>query len=184
MAKDCLVECVPNFSEGRDRGIIEEITRCIPENGCRLLDVQSDASHNRSVVTFIGPPEKVMEAAFACTKRASELINMEFHSGEHPRMGATDVIPFVPVQGVSMEECVEMARTVGRRIASELGIPVYLYSKAATRPDRVRLPDVRRGEYEGLKVAIGSDPERMPDFGPPRMHPTAGATAVGPARRS
>jgi glutamate formiminotransferase/formiminotetrahydrofolate cyclodeaminase len=179
MAKDCLVECVPNFSEGRDRGIIEEITRCIPENGCRLLDVQSDASHNRSVVTFIGPPEKVMEAAFACTKRASELINMEFHSGEHPRMGATDVIPFVPVQGVSMEECVEMARTVGRRIASELGIPVYLYGKAATRPDRVRLPDVRRGEYEGLKVAIGSDPERMPDFGPPRMHPTAGATAVG-----
>ncbi|MGI6662734.1 MAG: glutamate formimidoyltransferase [Bacillota bacterium] len=179
MAKDCLVECVPNFSEGRDQRIIEEIVRCIPESGCRLLDVQSDASHNRSVVTFIGQPDKVVEAAFACTKKASELINMELHSGQHPRMGATDVIPFVPVQGVSMDECIEMAKTVGRRIASELGIPVYLYGKAATRPDRVRLPDVRRGEYEGLKVAIGTDPERMPDFGPPRMHPTAGATAVG-----
>lgn len=179
MAKDCLVECVPNFSEGRDQRIIDEIVRCIPENGCRLLDVQSDASHNRSVVTFIGPPDKVMEAAFACTKRASELINMELHSGEHPRIGATDVIPFVPIQGVSMDECIEMAKTVGQRIASELGIPVYLYGKAATRPDRVRLPDVRRGEYEGLKVAIGTDPERVPDFGPPRMHPTAGATAVG-----
>jgi glutamate formiminotransferase len=179
MAKDSLVECVPNFSEGRDRRIIDEIVRNIPEQGCRLLDVQSDASHNRSVVTFIGPPGNVLEAAFACAKRATELINMESHTGEHPRIGATDVIPFVPVQGISMEECVEMSRTLGRRIASELGIPVYLYGKAASRPERVRLPDIRQGEYEGLKVAITTDPDKKPDFGPPRMHPTAGATAVG-----
>lgn len=179
MAKDRLVECVPNFSEGRDQRVIGEIVKCIPENGCRLLDVQSDASHNRSVVTFVGSPENVMEAAFACTKKAAELIDMERHTGEHPRIGATDVIPFVPVQGVTMDECVEMAKKVGQRIASELGIPVYLYGKAATRPDRVRLPDIRRGEYEGLKATIAIDPDRMPDFGPPRMHPTAGATAVG-----
>jgi glutamate formiminotransferase/formiminotetrahydrofolate cyclodeaminase len=179
MAQDSLVECVPNFSEGRDEKIIAEIVKRIPDEGCTLLDVQSDASHNRSVVTFIGPPDKVMEAAFACAKRASELIDMESHSGEHPRIGATDVIPFVPVQGISMDQCVEMAKNLGQRIASELGIPVYLYGKAATRPERVRLPAVRQGEYEGLKVAICTDPERAPDFGPLKMHPTAGATAVG-----
>ena len=157
-----------------NRGVVKRI----PDEGC-TPGCQSDASHNRSVVTFIGPPDKVMEAAFACAKRASELIDMESHSGEHPRIGATDVIPFVPVQGISMDQCVEMAKNLGQRIASELGIPVYLYGKAATRPERVRLPAVRQGEYEGLKVAICTDPERAPDFGPLKMHPTAGATAVG-----
>ena len=179
MAQDRLVECVPNFSEGRDPQVIRDIVGSIPKHGCRLLDVESDPSHNRSVVTYIGAPENVAEAAFACAKRASELINMERHRGEHPRIGATDVIPFVPIQGVTMDDCVAMARQVGARIARELDIPVYLYAKAATRPGRVRLPDVRQGEYEGLKVAILIDPERAPDFGPRKLHPTAGATAVG-----
>ena len=179
MAQDRLVECVPNFSEGRRREVIRDIVSNIPRCGCDLLDVESDASHNRSVVTYIGTPENVAEAAFACAKRASELINMERHQGAHPRIGATDVIPFVPVQGVTMEECVTMAREVGARIARELGIPVYLYARAATRPERERLPDIRQGEYEGLKVAISTDPERSPDFGSPRMHPSAGATVVG-----
>lgn len=179
MAQDRLIECVPNFSEGRNTEVIRDIVRSIPEHGCRLLDVESDSSHNRSVVTFVGTPENAAAAAFACAKRASELINMERHKGEHPRMGATDVIPFVPIQGVTMEDCVAVAREVGERIAEELGIPVYLYAKAATRPERVRLPDVRQGEYEGLKVAIKADPDRAPDFGPRKMHPTAGATAVG-----
>ena len=174
-----LVECVPNFSEGRDARVIEEIVANIPKCGCRLLDVESDPSHNRCVVTFIGAPDAVAEAAFACAKRAAELIDMERHRGEHPRIGATDVIPFVPIQGVTMEDCVDLARSVGRRIADELAIPVYLYANAATRPDRVRLPDIRQGEYEGLKVAIQTDPARAPDFGPRKLHPTAGATAVG-----
>lgn len=179
MPQDRLVECVPNFSEGRDREIVRDIVSNIRRCGCDLLDVQSDPSHNRSVVTYIGTPEKAMEAAFECAKRASELIDMERHQGAHPRIGATDVIPFVPVQGVTMDECVKMAREVGARISRELGIPVYLYAKAATKPERERLPDIRQGEYEGLKVAIRTDPDRAPDFGPPAMHPSAGATVVG-----
>lgn len=179
MPQDRLVECVPNFSEGRNLEIVRDIVSNIPKCGCDLLDVESDPSHNRSVVTYIGTPENVAEAAFQCAKRASELINMEHHKGAHPRIGATDVIPFVPIQGMTMEDCIELARQVGSRIAKELGIPVYLYAKAAQRPDRVRLPDIRQGEYEGLKVAIETDPERAPDFGPRKMHPTAGATAVG-----
>lgn len=179
MAEDRLVECVPNFSEGRNSKVIQDIVSNIPACGCRLLDVESDPSHNRSVVTYVGTPENVAEAAYRCARRARDLIDMEKHAGQHPRIGATDVVPFVPIQGVSMGDCVEMARAVGRRIAEELGIPVYLYARAATRPERVRLPDVRQGEYEGLKVAIRTDPSRAPDFGPARMHPTAGATAVG-----
>jgi glutamate formiminotransferase/formiminotetrahydrofolate cyclodeaminase len=179
MAEDRLVECVPNFSEGRNLEIVRDIVSNIPRCGCDLLDVESDPSHNRSVVTYIGTPENVAEAAFQCAKRASELIDMERHKGAHPRIGATDVIPFVPIQGVTMEDCVELARQVGSRIARELGIPVYLYAKAAQRPERVLLPDIRQGEYEGLKVAIETDPGRAPDFGPSRMHPTAGATVVG-----
>ncbi|MGE5578885.1 MAG: glutamate formimidoyltransferase [Bacillota bacterium] len=179
MAQDRLVECVPNFSEGRNLEVVRDIVSNIPRCGCDLLDVESDPSHNRSVVTYIGTPENVAEAAFACAKRASELIDMERHKGAHPRIGATDVIPFVPIQGVTMDDCVELARRVGSRIARELGIPVYLYARAAQRPDRVLLPDIRQGEYEGLKVAIVTDPERAPDFGPSRMHPTAGATVVG-----
>jgi len=174
-----LVECVPNFSEGRDASVIEAILKAIEASGCKVLDWSMDPSHNRAVVTFVGSPEQVEQGAFNATKTASELIDMEKHHGEHPRIGATDVIPFVPIHGVSMEECVEIAKRLGKRIGEELSIPVYLYAKAATRPDRVRLPDVRKGEYEGLKEAIKSDPEKKPDFGPAKLHPKAGATAVG-----
>ncbi len=174
-----VVECVPNFSEGRRSEVIEAILDEIRAvQGCKLLDAAPDADHNRVVVTFIGEPPAVEEAAFRACKRATALIDMEQHHGEHPRMGATDVVPFIPLSGVEMDECVQMSRRVGRRIADELGIPVYLYAESATTPARCRLPDVRRGEYEGLKSAI-AEPDRRPDFGPARMHPTAGATAVG-----
>ncbi|HEY3314007.1 MAG TPA: glutamate formimidoyltransferase [Bacillota bacterium] len=174
-----IVECVPNFSEGRRPEVIEAILneiRGVP--GCTLLDAAPDASHNRVVVTFIGEPPAVEEAAFRACRKATELIDMEQHQGEHPRMGATDVIPFVPLSGLEMDDCVQMSRRVGQRIAEELGIPVYLYAASAAQPGRKRLPDVRRGQYEGLKEAV-TRPERKPDFGPARMHPTAGATAVG-----
>ncbi len=179
MKRKKLVECVPNFSEGRDASVIKAILKAIEASGCKVLDWSMDPSHNRAVVTFVGSPEQVEQGAFNATKTASELIDMEKHHGEHPRIGATDVIPFVPIHGVSMEECVEIAKRLGKRIGEELSIPVYLYAKAATRPDRVRLPDVRKGEYEGLKEAIKSDPDKKPDFGPAKLHPKAGATAVG-----
>ena len=174
-----IVECVPNFSEGRDQSVIDAILRAIEGSGCKILDWSMDPSHNRAVVTFVGSPDQVEEGAFNAAKTASELIDMEKHHGEHPRIGATDVIPFVPIHGVTMEDCIEISRRLAKRIGDELSIPVYLYAKAATRPDRVRLPDVRKGEYEGLKEDIKSDPERKPDFGPSELHPRAGATAVG-----
>lgn len=179
MKRKKLVECVPNFSEGRDASVIEAILKAIEASGCKVLDWSMDPSHNRAVVTFVGSPEQVEQGAFNATKTASELIDMEKHHGQHPRIGATDVIPFVPIHDITMDECVDLARRLGKRIGEELSIPVYLYAKAATRPDRVRLPDVRKGEYEGLKEAIKSDPERKPDFGPTELHPKAGATAVG-----
>ncbi|MGE5577591.1 MAG: glutamate formimidoyltransferase [Syntrophothermus sp.] len=175
-----IIECVPNFSEGRRKEVIEAIAdevRAVP--GVRLLDYVSDASHNRTVMTFIGAPKAVKEAAFRATARAAGLINMEEHRGEHPRIGATDVVPFVPVQGVAMEECVALARKLGKEVAERLGIPVYLYEAAAIRPDRRNLADIRRGQYEGLKEEIGKNPDRDPDFGPARLHPTAGATVIG-----
>ncbi|MGE5484321.1 MAG: glutamate formimidoyltransferase [Ignavibacteriales bacterium] len=176
---DKIVECVPNFSEGRDQEIIRAILDEIRGvSGAALLGHAPEASHNRVVVTFAGEPAAVEEAAFRATRRASELINMEEHHGEHPRIGATDVVPFVPIRGVTMADCVEMARRLGKRIAGELGIPVYLYAEAATRPDRRRLPEIRRGEYEGLKTTIG-EPDKRPDYGEAKMHPTAGATVVG-----
>ena len=138
-----------------------------------------NADHNRSVVTFIGEPERVLEAAFAGCRKAAELINMEQHHGEHPRIGATDVIPFVPIREVTMADCIEMAKKLGERIATELEIPVYLYEEAATRPERKDLAYIRKGQYEALKAEMGVQPERDPDFGPARMHPTAGATVVG-----
>jgi glutamate formiminotransferase/formiminotetrahydrofolate cyclodeaminase len=141
-----------------------------------------DGDHNRSVVTFAGEPDAVVEAAVRAVGCAAERIDLNHHRGEHPRMGATDVVPFVPVEGVTLEDCAELARAAGRRIGEELGIPVFLYEAAASRPDRVSLADVRRGQFEGLRDAIGRDPNRRPDFGPDRIHPTAGATAVG-ARR-
>jgi glutamate formiminotransferase / 5-formyltetrahydrofolate cyclo-ligase len=178
-----LVECVPNFSEGRRREVVEEIMQAIASvTGVTLLDSEMDADHNRCVLTFAGEPEPVMEAAFRAVQKGSQLIDLNHHKGEHPRMGAADVVPFVPVEGLSLEDCAELARQTGRRIGEELGIPVFLYEAAATRPDRVILADVRRGEFEGLRERIGKDPARKPDFGPERSHATAGATAVG-ARR-
>lgn len=174
-----IVECVPNFSEGRDEALIRQVTDAIEGvSGVTLLDVDPGADTNRTVVTFIGPPETIGEAAFEAVKRASELIDMRQHHGAHPRFGATDVVPFVPVSGVTMEECAEIARDVGRRVGEELGIPVYLYEHAATRSERRNLANVRSGEYEGLEAKL-SDPEWAPDFGPAVFNPAAGATAVG-----
>ncbi len=175
-----IVECVPNFSEGRQKEVIEAIAGQVRAvEGVRLLDYSSDINHNRTVMTFVGAPQAVKEAAFTAIAKAAELINMEEHRGEHPRIGATDVVPFVPVLNVSMEECVALARELGREVAERLGIPVYLYEAAATRPERRNLADIRRGQYEGLKAEIGKDPARDPDFGPARLHPTAGATVIG-----
>ncbi len=174
-----LVECVPNFSEGRRKEVIDAILDEIKSvEGVKLLDMEMDPDHNRSVITFVGGPEAVKEAAFRAAEKAAELIDMDQHRGEHPRMGATDVIPFVPISDVKMEECVEIAKEVGERIGNDLGIPVYLYEAAATRADRANLADVRRGEYEGLKEEIGKNPDKKPDFGPEKMG-KAGATAVG-----
>jgi glutamate formiminotransferase len=175
-----IVECVPNFSEGRRREVVDAIAAAIASvRGVRLLDQEMDANHNRSVITFIGSRSAVAEGALAGARKAVELIDMNLHHGEHPRIGALDVLPFVPVAGVTMADCVELARTIGRRIADELSVPVYLYEAAATRPDRKDLPNLRRGEYEGLKEEISTNPARRPDFGPAKMHPTAGATVVG-----
>jgi glutamate formiminotransferase/formiminotetrahydrofolate cyclodeaminase len=162
--------------------VVEALMQTIASvSGVTLLDSEMDPDHNRSVLTFAGEPEPVLEAAVKVVARAAELIDLNQHSGQHPRMGAADVVPFVPVEGVTLEDCAELARQAGRRIG-ELGIPVFLYEAAASRPERSRLADVRRGEFEGLRDAIGRDPARVPDFGPSRIHPTAGAVAVG-ARR-
>jgi len=171
-----LVECVPNFSEGRDTATIDALRAAGTGvgGGVQLLDVQSDTAHNRSVFTFVGNPAAVVEAAFAAMRVATERIDLTRHSGEHPRMGATDVVPFVPVAGITMDECVALARTLGERVGKELAIPVFLYAKAATRPEHERLPHIRKGEFEGLRERT-----LQPDFGPPRVHPTAGATAIG-----
>jgi glutamate formiminotransferase / formiminotetrahydrofolate cyclodeaminase len=175
-----LVECVPNFSEGRRPEIVAAIRDAIAGvDGATLLDVSSDASHNRSVITFVVTVDRAVDAAFAGIKAACELIDLNRHSGEHPRMGAADVVPFVPLEGSTMEDCIVLARALGDRVGRELEIPVFLYERAATRPDRENLADVRRGEFEGLRDEIGRNPNRTPDFGPPRIHPTAGAVAIG-----
>jgi glutamate formiminotransferase/formiminotetrahydrofolate cyclodeaminase len=175
-----LVECVPNFSEGRRPEVIEAITAAIADvDGVAVLDVSSDASHNRSVVTFVAHQGSAVEAAFAGIAKAAELIDLTVHEGEHPRIGATDVCPFIPLEGSTMEDCVLVARSLGQRVGDELGIPVFLYERAATRPDRENLVDVRRGEFEGARTAIGTDADRTPDFGPNAIHPTAGATIIG-----
>ncbi len=176
------VECVPNFSEGRRPEVIEALRSSIAGvPGVLVLDVHTDADHNRSVITFAGPGPAAAEAAFRAIRLAAEKINLDEHRGEHPRIGATDVVPFVPLAGTSLEDCVALARALGQRVAEELGIPVYLYEAAATRPDRVNLEDIRRGEYENLRQTIQSDPDRVPDFGPAYLGP-AGATVIG-ARR-
>ena len=174
-----VIECVPNFSEGRDLAVIKQITDAIESvQGVQLLDVDPGESTNRTVVTFIGEPEPVAEAAFRAVQKAADLIDMSWHTGEHARFGATDVCPFVPVAGATMEECAEVARQVGKRIGEELGIPVYLYEHAASTPDRQNLADVRSGEYEGLPGKL-SKPEWKPDFGPAEFNAKSGATAVG-----
>jgi glutamate formiminotransferase/formiminotetrahydrofolate cyclodeaminase len=175
-----LVECVPNFSEGRRPEIVAAIRDAIASvEGVSVLDVSSDASHNRSVITFIAPVDTAVDAAFAGIKAASERIDLCQHSGEHPRIGATDVVPFIPLEGSTMEDCIALARKLGQRVGSELQIPVYLYERAATTPTRENLADVRRGEFEGLREELGKNPARKPDFGPDKIHPTCGATAIG-----
>jgi glutamate formiminotransferase/formiminotetrahydrofolate cyclodeaminase len=174
-----LVECVPNFSEGRDRAKIKRITDAIEAvSGVTLLNVEPGADTHRTVVTFVGTPAGVEEAAFAAIAMAAHVIDMRTHSGAHARMGATDVCPFVPVEGITMNECVAIAQRLGERVGRELGIPVYLYEAAATRPERRNLADIRRGEYEGLAKKL-ADAAWKPDFGPPALNPTAGATVIG-----
>lgn len=177
-----LVECVPNFSEGRRRDVIDAIAGEIRGTpGARLLDVQADESHNRCVISFVGDLRAVQTAALAAARRAVELIDMTAHRGEHPRLGAVDVVPLVPVAGVTMDECVAAARDLGRQIWEALRVPVFFYAEAATRAERRRLPDIRKGEYEGLVEKL-ADPSWKPDAGEAKPHPTAGVAVVG-ARR-
>src|SRR5512135_2771960 len=174
-----LIECIPNFSEARRPEVMDQIIDAIKSvDTISLLDRSSDLDHNRTVVTFAGPPEAVEEAAFRAIQKAASLIDLDHHTGEHPRIGATDVCPFVPISGVTLEECVAMAKRLGERVGQELNIPVYLYEAAATRPDRENLENIRRGQYEGLKAEIESNPDRAPDYGPARLGP-AGATVIG-----
>ena len=174
-----IVQCIPNFSEGRRPEVVEQIIAAIKTvSGIKVLDYSSNPDHNRTVVTLIGEPPGVLDAVFNGIAAATKLIDMEAHSGEHPRMGATDVVPFVPVAGVSMSDCVELAKELGQRVGRELQIPVYLYEYAATSSQRKNLAEVRRGQYEGLKLEILT-PERTPDYGPALMHPSAGAVAIG-----
>jgi glutamate formiminotransferase len=171
--------CVPNFSEGRRSEVVEAIVAAIREAAnVNVFNVESDPDHNRSVVAMLGAPEALEDAMFAGIQKASELIDMDAHEGEHPRMGATDVVPFIPVRDVAMEDCVETARRLGKRVGETLGIPVYLYEAAASRPERTNLAKVRKGQYEAIKAEIGENPDRAPDFGPSILG-KAGATAIG-----
>src|SRR5512147_2037364 len=174
-----LIECIPNFSEARRPEVIDQIVAAIESvSEVRLLDRSSDLDHNRTVLTFAGSPFGVEEAAFRAIKAASELIDLNNHTGEHPRIGATDVVPFVPLSGASMDDCIALAKRLGERVGNELNIPVYLYEAAAARPERTNLENIRKGQYEGLKAEIESNPDRQPDFGPAKLG-TAGATVLG-----
>lgn len=178
-----LVECVPNFSEGREPAVIEAITAAIAATpGVLILNRTMDADHHRSVITFAAPPDTVVAAAVAGVAKAAELIDLTRHSGEHPRIGACDVLPFVPLAGVTLADCVRLSEQAAAEIASRLSIPVYLYEASARRPERARLENIRRGQFETLRDAIRTDPARTPDFGPSALHPTAGALVTG-ARR-
>jgi glutamate formiminotransferase len=176
-----LVECVPNFSEGRDRQKLERILGAIQAvRGVKLIDSSMDASHNRAVVTFVGTPKDASEAAFRAIAEAKSCIDLTCHQGEHPRIGATDVVPFVPLEGSTMQECVATAHALGARVGKELEIPVYFYEAAAKRPERKNLPDVRNIGFEKLRDAVATDPAREPDEGPKKaLHPTAGAVVIG-----
>ena len=174
-----LVECVPNFSEGCDRAKVDAIIAAMKVDGVYLLDREMDADHNRSVITLVGEREAIQEAAIRGVGKAAELIDLNVHKGAHPRMGATDVVPFIPIDGVTIEDCVAMARHVGEEIWKRFQIPVYLYEAAATTPERQNLENIRRGQFEGIRAEIATKPARKPDFGEARLHPTAGATVVG-----
>ncbi len=174
-----LVECVPNFSEGRDRAKVDAIIAAMKLDGVYLLDREMDADHNRCVITLVGDRENIAEAAIRGVGKAAELIDLNKHQGAHPRMGAADVIPFIPIDGLTLEDCVTMARHVGEQIWKRYQIPVYLYEAAATTPERQNLENIRRGQFEGLRDEIRTNAARRPDFGDPRVHPTAGATVVG-----
>ena len=174
-----LVECVPNFSEGRDKAKVDAIVEAMKMDGVYLLDREMDADHNRCVITLVGEREPIQEAAIRGVGKAAELIDLTKHQGAHPRMGAADVVPFIPIEGVSIEDCVAMARHVGQEIWKRYQIPVYLYESAATTPERQNLENIRRGQFEGIRDEIATNPARRPDFGDPRVHPTAGATVVG-----
>jgi glutamate formiminotransferase len=173
-----IVECIPNFSEGRRIEVVDSIVKAIEaHNDIRVLHRTSDADHNRSVITFVGSPDAVMEAAFRAIRTAADLIDLEQHQGVHPRIGATDVVPFVPIEDMTMEDCVRLARKLGQRVGDELSIPIYLYEEAALRPERKNLANLRKGQYEGLKELI-STAERYPDYGPAILG-AAGATVIG-----
>lgn len=174
-----LVECVPNFSEGRDKAKVDSIVEAMKIDGVYLLDREMDADHNRCVITLVGNREAIEEAAIRGVGKASELIDLTRHQGAHPRMGAADVVPFIPIEGVSIEDCVAMSRHVGEQIWKRYQIPVYLYEAAATSPERQNLENIRRGQFEGIRDDIATNPARKPDYGDPRVHPTAGATVVG-----
>jgi len=175
-----LVECVPNFSEGRKPEVGEQIAHSISSvDGATVLNRHIDADHNRSVITFVAPPEVIVEAALRAVAKATELIDLGDHKGEHPRIGATDVLPFIPVSGVTINDCVALAHAAGKRIWQELSIPVYFYERAALRSDRERLEHVRGKGFESLREDIATNPDRRPDVGEPKLHPTAGAIAVG-----
>jgi len=174
-----IVQCVPNISEGRRLDVVEKVVDQVRQtDGVKLMDYSSDFDHNRSVITFVGDLASVQEAAFRLTKQAVALINMEEHQGAHPRIGAVDVIPFIPIEEVTMGDCVQAAVNLARRINTELGVPTYLYGEAASRPERRNLSNIRKGQYEGLKRSIHEE-QHWPDFGSPSLHPTAGATVVG-----
>jgi glutamate formiminotransferase/formiminotetrahydrofolate cyclodeaminase len=173
-----IVECVPNISEGRRRDVFEKIAQAAEVSGVRLLDIDPGQETNRTVVTFVGDPDAVLEGAFQLVKKSFELIDMREHHGAHARMGATDVCPLVPVSGVTMDDCVELAHRLGRRVGEEIGVPVYLYEHAATRPERRSLADIRQGEYEALPNKL-RDPSFAPDYGPAEFVPSFGAVVVG-----
>ena len=175
---DRIIECVPNISEGRRREVVEEVAAAVAGPGRQVIDLSLDPDHNRSVITIVGEPDGLAKGVLSLVRKAVEQIDLREHHGEHPRMGAVDVIPFIPVRGVTMDDCVELSRTVGKRIAEEIGLPVYLYERSATNASRRNLASIRKGEFEGFAAKIAL-PEWEPDFGPKEIHPSAGVVAVG-----
>ncbi|MEF3245479.1 MAG: glutamate formimidoyltransferase [Caldisericaceae bacterium] len=173
-----IIECVPNISEGKNREVIDQVIESLKKTNVKILDVSMDPDHNRSVITFVGNKESIIGGAFAVAESAVRLIDLRYHKGTHPRMGAVDVIPFIPIKNTSMEECIEISKIVGKKIGEELKIPVYLYAESATKEERKNLPNIRKGEFEGFFEKI-KDPNWIPDFGPNEVHPTAGVVAVG-----